>query len=237
MSEQIFSRLVGNYISAYEGHTEAEGITYIETRERLKSATIDEINTVYNLVTQQKLWTSSLIDLFFDELLDRLLNETTFVISTAWKYVSSWLNNSFVLIRIGFEENYPEIEDDDTYITGDHDNINKINIVDSQLDPRIRERIIKMILTGDVNVIIGYSETELRIVAVESVTETDNIIRLSSLTIPNLIRIKARIRTAPDWAMIVQMYYGLRTESPGIIDPFAERVREEEINQAEEDTE
>jgi hypothetical protein len=234
MSNLLLTQVVASYISSWEGHTQAEGNNFIRLRDRLKTATIDEINTEYNTLTQQQLWSIPLLDLFYDEIRDRMFDNTTFAISTAWRTVDDWKKNPFVLIRVGFEESYSVIDNDGSYILADDPNISSFTLMNDSFSDEFGKRIIRLLLHHNINAIvqIGINEGQhtgrIQIVGIESSTDPDDRVSFLGTGLPSIngetIRIEAIVQEAADWRLIDRMYEALRSETPTILDPNRDKL-------------
>lgn len=188
----MFSALVGNYIGEWEGHTQMEGNLYLQLKDMIKEVTIDEINTVYNLLTQQKLWNQPLIDLFYNELLDRILLNTSFALRV--------MDNFNASVEVNFE--------DDLVLLAD-----EYMVVDNMLSDKIRDTIIRMLLDGDISLIINES-------AIVGAQSSERKITWGENEIATMFPV---INRSEDWLLITGMYNGVKSGIPGILDPFKNR--------------
>lgn len=228
MSNLLLSQLISTYISSWEGHTQSEGSNLIAVQKRLENATIDEINTEFNSMTQQGIWVPPLITVFYDELLDRLMNETTFAISTAWQNISEWLAHPFMILRVGFEETYPVIDTNGLFIRANNANINTLTLSDDNFSKVIRERIVRLLLHDGLIALVEITPNELQVVGLVSSQNVDEPVlfpnRIRNPNPSQIVRIRVKIQETPDWNMVRRMYQALRDNNPVIIDPFQDRL-------------
>ena len=230
MSNLLLTQLVANYLNSWEGHTQTEGNNFIILRDRLTTATIDEINTEYNALTQQQLWVTPLLDIFYDEIRGRMFDDTTFAISTTWRSVSEWKQHPFVLIRVGFEDAYPVIDGDGSFIRANDPNISSFTLMNDSFEDELQEKIIRLLLHHDLNAIVqvGADNQTIQIVGLENAKDPDDRFSFVGNVLPSIngetTRISAKIRENPDWNINRQIYEALRTQRPVIVDPMQDRL-------------
>lgn len=225
MSNLLLSQLISTYISSWEGHTQSEGSNLIEVQKRLENATIDEINIEFNSITQQGIWVPPLVTVFYDELLDRLMNETTFAISMAWQNISNFL----VTLQVGFEETYPVINTNGSIIRANNDNINILTLTDDNFLKVIREQIIRLLLRDDdLIALIEITANGPQVIGLVSSRNINEPVlfsdRIQNPGSSQIVRIRVKIQEMPDWTMVRRMYQALRDNKPVIVDPFQDRL-------------
>jgi hypothetical protein len=225
MSNLLLSQLISTYISSWEGHTQSEGSNLIAVQKRIENATIDEINIEFNSITQQGIWVPPLVTVFYDELLDRLMNETTFAISTTWQNISEWLAHPFMILQVGFEETY---HTNGSLIRANNDNINTLTLSDDNFSKVIRERIVRLLLHDGLIALVEITPNELQVVGLVSSRNIDEpVLFPNRIRKPNpsqIVRIRVNVQETPDWNIVRRMYQSLRDNNPVIIDPFQDRL-------------
>lgn len=235
MSNLLLSQLISTYINSWEGHTQAEGDNLLAVQKRLENATIDEITTEFNAITQQSIWVPPLITLFYDELLDRLMNETTFAISTAWTNIPEWIINPFVVIRVGFEETYPVIDTNGLFIRADQPNVQTLTLTNDSFSTPIKNRIIRSLLHDGIIAIVEVTSNEIQISGLVSTQNLNEPIWFSKKKQDAFqsIQIKVQIQESADWNHVRRMYQALRADRPVIIDPYQDRLINQLIDTSE----
>lgn len=215
---------ISNYISSWEGHSEIEGSNYLTVRDLLSKATISQINIEFNSLTKQSLWVTPLLDLFYDELLKRLLSDTTFAISTACRSFEHWIEDPFVLIRIGFETEYPIIDTDGSIIAGNNPEIFNFTLTNDDFETNVKENLIRMFLDNNLKAIVqanGLHCSDLKIIGLEGKKMKINFFDPSGAQV---YKIKPKFNEDSDWLMIKNMYVGARDTKPAIVDPYNDKI-------------
>jgi hypothetical protein len=217
MSAVLLSQIIARYINSWEGHTQNEGQNYIILRDKLKNATIEELNEEYNKLTALYLWNDPLLDLFYNEFRDRMFSETTFSISTSWNSAEKWLSDPFVLIMVGFEDEYPVINGDGLFLEANNlKDQNHILAYDKFTD-KFQEKIIRLLLNNNVDAIVDVNEDKNTINIVGLGNEHGRISFDSDSLSDKTIEIKASIRGSPDWNLYRQIYTSLKNQQPAIM--------------------
>ena len=219
MSNLILPQIVANYIGSWEGHTQIEGSNLIQLNDRMTNATLDELATEYNMLTQQYLWNAPLLDLFYNEFRDRMFSDTTFSMSISWHTTQEWLKDPFVLIMVGFEDDYPIIDGNGLSIQGNKSNISNSTLTCSDFSNNLQEKIIRVLLNNNTDAIVEINNNKLKILGLEN----DNI-RLSFEDYVEVEAVKVRtiIRKASDWDLYLQIYKALRNQKPVIVNNIVE---------------
>lgn len=224
------AQIVSNYISSWEGHTQIEGENAIRLRDRLEIATIDELTTEYNSLTQQHLWNDPLLDLFYNEFRNRMFSDTTFSISTSWRSVEEWLKNPFILIMVGFEDSYPIIDGDGLTIQSEDPKVSNYTLTNEHFSKKFQDLILRILLCNQtVNATVEIREEKVQITSLENQNVRVSLVEDSN---GEPINVKALIRETPDWTVYRQIYCSLKNNNPVIIDTFTET---EEMQREEED--
>jgi hypothetical protein len=214
---------VASYLSSWEGHSALAPDDYVRVIDLLAMASIDEINSEMNSLTQQRLWNETLIDAFHDELLNRIDTETTFAISTAWKTLQEWLDNPFVTIQLGFEESYFVTDRKGDLIRSDDPTISSYTLMNASFQDPVARQLIHMLIDGPVDVTLNVNPTGIQIASLSSQTDPDERIKFQpvsdrSLTVP------AKIIETPDFNVVKRMYLSLKKGQPEIIDVYSDRL-------------
>lgn len=224
---------VSNYINSWEGHTDSEGYDLKAVEEKLKVATLGEINTEYNSISQQDLWVEPLVDLFYNEILDRLMTETTFSLSVSWRSIQK----PFVSVYLGFEDVYPVLDPDGSLIRLDDRTISSFTLMNDSFSDEMRERIIRILLKENILTVIQVEYAyngRIQIMGLESsenpperIYFADEIMNLPGVRNSQnslITRIPLRIIETPDFNLVRRMLNGLKSGTYDIIDPFADRL-------------
>jgi len=223
MSNLFLPQIVANYLGSWEGHTQTEGSNLIQVNNRMSNATIDELATEYNILTRQYLWNLPLLDIFYDEFRNRMFSETTFSISVSWKTTQEWLNDPFVLIMVGFEDNYPIIDGNGLFIHSNKPNISNSTLTYSDFSNEFQEKIIRMLLHNDTYAIVQVNDNKVKVVGLEN----DNIrLNFSDISESPVVKVRTIVRKASDWDSYSQIYKALRDQKPVIVDPIQSELLE-----------
>lgn len=228
------SQAVIDYAAAYEGHSSYEGTAFVKLRNLLRKTTLSEIITENNALTEQRLWSEPMMDLFYDELLYRLLTETTFALTTSWESLDSYLNDPFVVAWVGFEESYPMVDPNGSLIGVEDDRYNTFTLMNASFTTPMQELIIKMLLSESITAVVYlYPDTNsLEIGRLINANRPDEQIKLRPIQQDNYreVRVPLRIQEVPDWSRINQIYQGLRKQTPVVSDPYADVLINQLIN-------
>src|SRR5665648_305752 len=173
------NQAVAAYTSSWEGHAENEGDRYVAMVDLLSDAPLDEIQLEANALTSQELWVPSVIDAFYDALLDRILNETTFCISTAWTTVQHWLTHPYVTIQVGFNDFYHVLDQNGDPIRHDQP-YRSYTLMNASFTESQQYQIIRMLLDNTVIALINLG-TDITIVGLESAKDPSHRIIFSDL--------------------------------------------------------
>ena len=223
MSNLILPQIVANYLGSWEGHTQTEGGNLIQVNDLISNATIDELATEYNILTRQYLWNAPLLDLFYNEFRNRMFSDTTFSISVSWQTTQEWLKDPFVLIMVGFEDNYPIIDGNGLFIQGNKSDMNNVTLTCSDFSDSFQEKIIRILLHNDTDAIVETSNNKLKILGLEN----DNVrLSFSDYVEVEAVKVRTIVRKASDWDSYSQIYKALRDQNPVIVDSIQNRLLE-----------
>ena len=223
------TKVVTNYLNVWESHSELHGIKLQQLIRIINSATLGEITTEYNALSQQHLWVDPLINVFHDELLQRVMTEATFAISTAWKTIDEWLQDPFIYIRIGFEDFYLITGSDGSIIPVGDTSINTFAITNESLSEEKIEKTLKLLIDREIVATIQMVNNSIVITSIEN--KDDPIERVSFYEeIPNAttIKITTPIYEIDDFNLIRRMLDGLRNKTFDIVDPYRRRLEDYE---------
>lgn len=221
------AQAVANYIGAYEGHTNAEGYALVELRRKLSQSTLDEIIFQNNALTMQRLWNPVLMDLFFDELLSRLQEETTFALTTSWYTLEDWLGNPYVVAWVGFEDKYPITDPSEPILDLNVDQVKNFTFTNLSFTPAINKLIIEMLMEDSVEAIIYvYPNGKLEIGQIVNAKRPEESIVLIDAPQGQFqpVPVQVELRRSIDWHRLNQLYQGLRVQIPVIEDPYNEEL-------------
>jgi len=198
------SKAVGNYLSAWEGHTQLEAVRLQQVDDLISRATLSEINSIFNVLSQQNLWVEPLIDLFYNELLGRAM-DATFAIS------GLWLDNDklSVYIYIGFRDSYPLVTPIFTPITNE------------TLGEERAKTVLRLLIRGELAVLVQVSGDLVRVISAES--KYDPLDRITFMEeIPGWTSFKLDLETeeADGFGLIRKMLAELRNRTFGVVDPM-----------------
>lgn len=216
------AQAVANYVAAYEGHTRAEGFALVTLRKKLSQATLEEIIFQNNALTMQRLWNPVLMDLFFDELLSRLREETTFCLTTSWYALEEWLNHPYVVAWVGFENEYPLT--DSNPVISDMKEVQNFTFTNLSFGPQINERIISMLMQKSLTAVVYvYANNQLQIGELVSPEERIVLVDAPEAQFER-VPVEIEFRKSLDWYRLNQIYQGLRVQVPVIEDPYNEVI-------------
>ena len=226
------TQVISRYLAAYEGHTEYEGQGLVDVVQQLSKAPLSELNEEYNALSQQNLWTSTLIDAVYDELLNRLLEETTFSIATSWKSTNEWIQNPFVYVHLGFDELYYITDVKGNYIRISDPDVSSFGLTNDSITESLEANVIRMFLDDIPVAIVEVTPDSLQIV---SLTSTDgSILKIyPSANSSNSIQVPVTINEDPEFELIRQLYLGVKNGRPGIIDLGAPMLINQLVNLSE----
>ncbi len=235
------TQVISRYLAAYEGHTEYEGQGLVDVVEKLSKAPLSELNSEYNGLTQQNLWVSTLIDAFYDELLNRLLEETTFSIATSWKSsgLSDWLQNPFVHVRLGFDEAYYVTDVQGNYIRKSDPDASSFALTNDSMTSSSENNVIRMFLddipvatvevTGASTLVPGAGTLQI-----VSLTSTDGTtLQIYPYNGGQTIQVSVKIDEDPEFELIRQLYLGVKSGRPGVIDVNSDLLINQLVNMTE----
>lgn len=216
------AQAVTNYIGTYEGHTRTEGVAYVQLKNKLQQATMSEIITQNNVITQQRLWNSPLMDLFHDELLRRLMQDTTFALTMSWQSLQEWLNQPYVVAWVGFEESYPVPFTNSSVLQSEQSQYYALS--NAAFSNQKNEAIIKMLMNGPLQAqVYVYTNGQLEIGQLLNADQTLNLRNPASEQY-QIVTVDVDVGETGDWNLVNQLYQGLRKQVPVIVDPYSERL-------------
>jgi hypothetical protein len=183
----------------------------------LKNATIGEILTQYNAKCYNKSWNESLSETYSQELLERILSDATFSIMTVWRSMKDWLENPYMLVQLGFEEEYPIIDNQGESVYLDDPLVAYYVLNNDQLSEENQRTLIYKFLTETVNITVQIKDND----------RIDNISFTSSDT-EDTISIPLKVSCKPDLYLIYMMLDNIQKKNYEIIDLYGRYKEEEE---------
>jgi len=224
------SGAVGNYLNAWEGHSSLHGEMLHILTNIILIATMDEIKTQYNVLSQQKLWTTSLIDVFHDEILNRLLTESSFLISTSWTTTEEWKSEPYVTIKIGFEDTQFLTDKYGNVIPEDDENLKTFSLSSNDFSQNTQDNIVRMILRNNILAAVETNDNTIQVIGISNIQDSNelvpfinNVVGLSSLFGQSgyqLFSIPAKVDESEDFSTLKQILKGLSTQTFNIIDEY-----------------
>lgn len=217
--EMSLSEAVAAYLNAWDGHTNVEGELLMNVVDLLTRVSLDQLRTEINALTQQTLWVTPLMDVFYDELLYRIMNDTTFCISTAWTSVRDWLTHPYVTVQVGLNDSYFVLDEYGNPITYNQP-YQSYTLMNASFPERTSEELIRLFLDDNIIALCEIGNT-ITIVGLESTSDSGRRILFAEPG-NNIVRVPAQIREIADWNGIKTLYEGLRKNHPVIVDPQRE---------------
>ena len=157
-----FSESVSNYFLTWEW-SDMSGVATNNLQRSFKEATASEIITQYNLLSYRSLWTDTLSEIFYNNVLERLMS-STFSIFFAYNDFEAWTISPVAFVNIGYNTEYHEINNDGTEIAPVDAETTVVSVLSTSLDERIAREVKRMILSGDILTIVR----EGKVLGVES---------------------------------------------------------------------
>lgn len=225
----FFSQAVGDYLDSWEGHNELHGLKLQELAKMIEHTTLDELNTEYNVLSRQNLWVNPLIDLFYTELLRRIIIEGTFAISTSWTSIEEWMKYPFVYIRVGFEDAYVLTNSDGTLITADDTFTDTFAVTTDSFPEKTVDNILRLLINREIVATAQILNDSISIIAIENRNDpNEKIVFAEEMPGSNIMKVRATIYELADFNLIRQMLDGLRSETFNIVDPYEQRLKDYE---------
>lgn len=216
------AQAVANYVGAYEGHTRAEGTALVRLRHKIQQATTGEIVTQNNALTEQHLWNYPLMNLFYDELLARIMQDTTFALTMSWNSIQDWLAKPYVVAWVGFEETYPVPFANSKVLQSE--NSTYFALSNASFSEDKNKLIIKMLMNGPLKAqVYVYNNGQMEIGQLLDQNQTLNL-KSPSSNMYQTVTVNVDVGETGEWNMLNQMYQGLRVQVPVIVDPYSERL-------------
>lgn len=212
------SKAVSNYLPAAESHTEAEGSSLIKVMNILERATIDEIITQINSLTIQNLWNPPLLDAFHDEMLSRLMSETTFTLFTVWVDPAQWSQTPYLTLRVGFEDSYLVVDSQGNYVDKNLPGLKSLIISNSSFPDTMAQKIIRLILNSDLTGEVVVNDT-VDVVRIESVNDPTDGVNLKQNSGQGM-KVPIKVVEDPDFNVWRRLYTGLKKSQPVVVDTY-----------------
>lgn len=220
------SQIVAKYLDSAENHTEVNGENLSELVKTVQESSMEEIIMEYNALSQQKLWVEPLVDTFYTEILNRLLGETTFSLTTVWTTTDEWKKNPFGTIQLGLEDSYPLLDRNSNPVRKDDTNLFSYTLTNRSFSDMYELEIIRMLLRvpNGVNLLMIADSNGIKIVGIENVIESQDRITFEKLSPgTEIIHVKSLIREGADLNVNRRVLDGLRNETFEIVDLTSDR--------------
>lgn len=135
-----------SYSNSWEGFASIKGDKYTRLKKEIERATIYEILTQYNAICANKSWNGPLGEIYSHELLDRILSDATFTMTTVWRSPSEWLQQPYMSLQIGFDESYPIMDAEGEPVLEDDPVAMYFTFTNDQLSDEIQRALIHKFL-------------------------------------------------------------------------------------------
>ena len=233
--------ILGDYLVAYEGHTENELELHVQLQSQIENSTMSELITQYNKLTVQKLWYQTVVDIFNDEFLRRA-KESTFMISTTWdvdpqtQVVTK--APSVVHIQIGYEDSYLVLSPNGYPIPNTDSTIKSFSLLNESFTSEEETNIQGIILKGNVEVILQFQNGNYEIQSIGNSKDSLERVIIAPLG-QQSPRVPVRIMDSDEFGLIRRALNGIRNGFTVIdywpIDqPEIDELSEGEIEEQEE---
>ena len=140
------TQAAADYIMNWEGHNDLEAFSAAKLIEIIKKSTRQEIQDEFNRISAQHLWSQSLADIFYEELLNRIMEDPTFSFSTNWFDLTAWLEMPFMTLQIGFDDYYPYVDRNGVLISVSKTDLKTFAINSDSFALFFHRAIVQMIL-------------------------------------------------------------------------------------------
>jgi hypothetical protein len=214
------SEIVTDVLISSQFETQSKFRNLDQLEKFLSQATAEEINFEYNSLSQQKLWTVILSHYFYSELIDRIRNNMTFMLSCSWNTTKNFMDAPSVILQLGFEDSYqlPGIDG----IIGYHD---KYFVLTNESFGNNVDVVIPFLLGQKINAYLHVSNEQVVIVGIESSDYPFEVTMFSKLAqIPELskyveIKIPVMIKMSSEFELMNGMLSGITENKYPVIDP------------------
>lgn len=211
---------VSKYLLSSDAHDSSQGTDYINLVHLLKNVTMGQLNFEYNALCQQRLWTTPLTDIFYDEILNRLYDETTFSIFISWTTIESWTANPWVKIFLGFEDIYPILTKDGDYILLENEVYNSYSLMNSSFNDDDEKTILRLLLTNKINAYVMVTDN-IQIVGIENAdVPEERLLFFPDIDITKTYRISTKITEFPDWNAVKRMLISVKQGAYELVDDY-----------------
>ena len=154
---------IATFLNSWDGHTSYEAMDMKRVTDVIKASPTYDINKEYNILSDQKLWVDQLIGVFYEELLDRIMTNGTFVISTSWPPPDI----PYVYIRLGLDEYYM-IDDTDGVIISSSNEHNTIILTNDSFDEHTSKRLMRLLLNHNLMSTIQVFNDHVKIISIRN---------------------------------------------------------------------
>ena len=204
------AHIVARYLVSFDAHDEDEGTSLNMVIDTLAKTPLSELNIEYNALSQQKLWNDPLLDAFYDELLSRLMEETTFSISTSWLSIQQWLQKPFVNLQLGIEDMYPIFDPQGNYIKSTDTNTYSFSLLNDAFNDEDEEIVLRILLDPIQTATVEVKDT-IRIIGIGST-------QLAPSTGGKVIEAPVTTHESGEYRLLKRLYQGAKDRHPIVID-------------------
>jgi hypothetical protein len=218
---------VHDYLTSWEGMSSVKGSKYQILIEAIEDATIHEILGQYNQ-NCSSLQNQVLNELISEELHERILSDATFSITTVWRSIKEWLKNPYVTVQLGFDDDYPIIDDEQEPIFED-DPVAKYIIMTNQEFPEEAQRdLIEKFLFEVPTITLQIDENQIKILDIDDLP----LFPVLSDETPDVVTIPLKIYHTPDLHLLYMMINNIRNKNYEVIDLYSryrKQIEEEQL--------
>jgi len=241
-----FASILGDYLVAYEGHTEDELDLLFEVERWIPWVTLSELINEYNKLTVQKLWAPPLVSVFNDELLGRT-EDTSFLLSVTWRTKPS-PNPAILPVttigefeigpvygQIGYDDSYFVLGPDQMPISAKDPDQYSFFVSNETFYNNKVEDIQRMFLK-DVTAVLSIESYGIRIQKIYTTDDPLQHVTISEPSEADTITTQVRIIALDEFGIIRAALQGIRDNfKSGTIDYWPiDRFLPEEISEEEE---
>lgn len=140
------AQATADYIMNWEGHNVLESPSLLTLVDMIKQSTTQEIQNEFNRLSEQHLWNDVLVDVFYEELRNRIMEEPTFVFSTNWFELPGWIENPFMTFQIGYNDYYAFVDRDGGAISTSKAGLTTFALNSEHFSEVFSTQIIRMII-------------------------------------------------------------------------------------------
>lgn len=156
------TQVVARFLASWEAQNQLFVDNYVALRSFLNSATDNEIVINFNTLTFNNLWNDNLVDLFYNEIYNRIMDNITFSISTVWKDVETWLSAPVIVIQVGMNDKYAIAGNN--VLTIYDENINSFVINNNNFTEENEKAILRLLfIEGELQVGVNINDNKITV--------------------------------------------------------------------------